>query len=588
MLVFYKQTKWLLGVMACLISVPANAAIKPLLPNFDAELKNCVNNYGNPVAPTPAGVKATPTTADGATTVSPQVANCIIDALGEEILVFAIIPDAKGIDRALAYPLLGVGREFTEQEKIKFEMSFDFMTDERKDRAILVYCQDLSCGNSYNAVQHLNTAGYTRVLWLREGIKGWEQAGLPVGVTRKGGIPQIANPVPPLASYSLSGDRGYPYPPDYWKNRLVLEKAVGANLGQLCVSAKSIDWSGFEQAIAAFEASAGADPSRETQASINRKVRALWQRSGQLFTCNDMIGDVSVLKISANSDQHLVRRAIDKWQLSADSLNQIDITDGRTLLDFVVSEYNNPHAHQAKKDRYADLYVLLRASGAKLLNELISLGAVESPEMLQAKYLRSYQKLADSGDASAMFHLAHVYRLGSHIPANPTESQLWQARAEQRAIDTNDFATLGALASWYFPTSIEKAQWANADKAFRFAQLAHNGGDLSGSFWLVRAYLSGVGTSPDYNRAIDALKASRSEYSGAYERFVAEAYINLNDKENAGLWLRILGELVEVKGQFRDYWFERLGISKCGPLGNGWAPIPCDGRKRADDVFKPS
>lgn len=108
-----------------------------------------------------------------------------MDAMGDELVVMAAMGDAEGLPNSWPLPYAGVAKLSAAQEKT---LAFWFltMTNGRHDRPLLVYCHHTKCQLSYNAVQRLHSAGHSRVLWMRDGIRGWKSAGLPVTKARFG------------------------------------------------------------------------------------------------------------------------------------------------------------------------------------------------------------------------------------------------------------------------------------------------------------------------------------------------------------------------------------------------------------------
>ena len=49
----------------------------------------------------------------------------------------------------------------------------------RQDWPLVFYCRS-DCWLSWNATRRARSLGYTRLYWYREGIDGWQQAGLPL------------------------------------------------------------------------------------------------------------------------------------------------------------------------------------------------------------------------------------------------------------------------------------------------------------------------------------------------------------------------------------------------------------------------
>ncbi|MNP48229.1 molybdopterin biosynthesis protein MoeB [compost metagenome] len=52
--------------------------------------------------------------------------------------------------------------------------------DPDKSREIVVYCHHSQCWLAYNAALRLIALGYKNVHWMRDGITGWIETGLPL------------------------------------------------------------------------------------------------------------------------------------------------------------------------------------------------------------------------------------------------------------------------------------------------------------------------------------------------------------------------------------------------------------------------
>lgn len=125
------------------------------------------------------GSGPTPVAVEGAVTVSAKEAKCVLDTFPGAILV----ADATGErgNLADAFDVASIGGRTVNpsfDEEIRYELNVISGGD--RSMPILVYCHHTSCGLSYHAARHLVAAGYTAVLWMRDGVQGWTAAGYPV------------------------------------------------------------------------------------------------------------------------------------------------------------------------------------------------------------------------------------------------------------------------------------------------------------------------------------------------------------------------------------------------------------------------
>ncbi|TBU99816.1 PQQ-dependent catabolism-associated CXXCW motif protein [Stutzerimonas kirkiae] len=60
-----------------------------------------------------------------------------------------------------------------------FTRNLERLSQGRKDAAIVFYCRS-DCWLGWNATRRAQAMGYTQLYWYRDGIDGWQQAGLPL------------------------------------------------------------------------------------------------------------------------------------------------------------------------------------------------------------------------------------------------------------------------------------------------------------------------------------------------------------------------------------------------------------------------
>lgn len=123
----------------------------------------------------------TPKTVPGAKTVSVRQAACLMNVLEAQMNVWAVVRDAETLPGAEKKTILGGSGSFDDERQQLIEEHFT----REKDRPTLVYCHHDSCFLSYNAALRLAHAGYTRIYWMRDGLKGWRDAGYPLALTER-------------------------------------------------------------------------------------------------------------------------------------------------------------------------------------------------------------------------------------------------------------------------------------------------------------------------------------------------------------------------------------------------------------------
>jgi len=124
----------------------------------------------------------TPLTLAGTTTVSVAEARCLIETLGETMVVVSVIGGSEqlpGFVDALGGEI-GV-EDTTADEKIKQVLAK--ATGGDKTRPLLFYCASVECYMSYNAAIRAVRLGYSRIYWMRAGLQGWQEARYPLDLT---------------------------------------------------------------------------------------------------------------------------------------------------------------------------------------------------------------------------------------------------------------------------------------------------------------------------------------------------------------------------------------------------------------------
>jgi|SRR3989344_2313523 len=86
----------------------------------------------------------------------------LVDVLSKEKYAARHVPSAKNIP-----------------ETLDFAKTFEAALQIPKDTQIVVYCSSSTCQASVRAADALEKSGYTNVVHYKDGIAGWQQAGLP-------------------------------------------------------------------------------------------------------------------------------------------------------------------------------------------------------------------------------------------------------------------------------------------------------------------------------------------------------------------------------------------------------------------------
>jgi rhodanese-related sulfurtransferase len=127
-----------------------------------------------------AGAAETPTSLEGATSVSAEQAKKLADAGAQviDVRVANEYADAH-VKGAISVPY---------HEKSAKAADFDPKADSfdlaklpaDKNAPIIIYCNGLECWKSYKASKSAIAAGWHKVYWLRGGFPEWKSQGYPV------------------------------------------------------------------------------------------------------------------------------------------------------------------------------------------------------------------------------------------------------------------------------------------------------------------------------------------------------------------------------------------------------------------------
>lgn len=127
-------------------------------------------------APLPEG--AMPLQLQGATTISPREAQCMIEHMGIGLYVIAAMRTQDKIPGTLVEMPQVAGD--TDEIRQAYARAFSRFTGGDKASPMLFYCHHDRCQLSVIAVQRALDAGYQKLYWLRAGNSGWVSAGLPL------------------------------------------------------------------------------------------------------------------------------------------------------------------------------------------------------------------------------------------------------------------------------------------------------------------------------------------------------------------------------------------------------------------------
>ena len=112
-----------------------------------------------------------------------------------------------------------------------------------------------------------------------------------------------------------------------------------------------------------------ADPIKDNEEEIGRKIAKLWKDNEAILICNNTKFDVAngnILKFAVNVkfDEFLIDLA--HWKID---FNKVDETDGRTTLDYLALQVEK-NKGLPQEDVLKSYYAMLRKAGAKHKSEL--------------------------------------------------------------------------------------------------------------------------------------------------------------------------------------------------------------------------
>ncbi len=108
---------------------------------------------------------------------------------------------------------------------------------------------------------------------------------------------------------------------------------------------------------------------------------------------------------------------------------------------------------------------------------------------------QSQQKLAQAGDASAMYEVGRMYELGRGTQPSLQKAMQWYERALQKG-QNNAGAQLGVI--YYEGDSVKR----DLNKAFKLLNSAANSGSATAQYYLGQMYEHGQGVQRNQNQAI--------------------------------------------------------------------------------------
>lgn len=99
-------------------------------------------------------------------------------------LVISVLPDKLGIPTAYNVDFAASAGSFEDSIQRRLADSLSRFKQSKNQR-IIVYCHHQNCWLSYNLALRLINLGYRNVHWMRDGIEGWLEEGLPLAFVQQ-------------------------------------------------------------------------------------------------------------------------------------------------------------------------------------------------------------------------------------------------------------------------------------------------------------------------------------------------------------------------------------------------------------------
>jgi len=177
--------RWVLRTAAC-AAVFISAASLGADTSFDPATGLRIHHYTDPVPDSVPGGTTLSTSEVAALLARESV--ILVDVLSITTVRYDELdgswsgfPVRENIPGSIWLPNVGYGQPAEDMRRY-LEDAVARASAGRLDQPVLVYCVS-SCWMGWNAVQHLATAGYTRLYWYPEGTDGWIAAGYAVAAS---------------------------------------------------------------------------------------------------------------------------------------------------------------------------------------------------------------------------------------------------------------------------------------------------------------------------------------------------------------------------------------------------------------------
>lgn len=166
----------MLGIGCAVFGAVAVGAQEP--PRFSAEGYR-ISHYRSPTPATAPGARTLDT--DGVRQLLATTPDTVlVDVYGRQWLFGRFIDDQPHANLPGSLWLANTGDGELERRWARyFEQGLARATGDDTGRPLLFYCRS-DCWLGWNAVKRARSLGYERLYWYRDGIDGWQQAGLPL------------------------------------------------------------------------------------------------------------------------------------------------------------------------------------------------------------------------------------------------------------------------------------------------------------------------------------------------------------------------------------------------------------------------
>lgn len=322
----------------------------------------------------------------------------------------------------------------------------------------------------------------------------------------------------------------------------------------------------------------------DTEEAVNRKIRDFLNAHMPELLCNQVNftvrnGNLLKLGVARQVDPFLFD-VLEAWK---PDLNQVDVADGFTVLDYIEQRGDTYKPGQTRT--YETLYKRFRAAGALHRFEIAATGKPLPPVESTAQALAKLESKAQAGDFYSAMRLADIYRdgriLNGPIPPSSDRMRLWLERAGALAVAARNVSDAHWLGMTYGSLKDRAAELRWYAKAVELGGTPPKDrpprGWFEANLELGKAYALGDGVPRNLDLALlhvtRANETAWSPGSGAIplsQRWMGYVAELRGDRDMAARWYRTAryaagtNDVPPGSGQSIEKWLAANGLPRCG------------------------